>query len=300
LNLEPCPTSLCELRRGRAVAPRAEAETLDLEPDDAVVVPADDPRLAPYAMVGNAAWLRSQGLFVAEGRLVVERLIEAGCCAIHSVLVTPAARRALGGALDRLESGVWICSQDTLRHVTGFDFHRGCLALAWRPAPIAIDPWLQGDHVLLALEGVGNPDNVGGLFRTAAAFAAGGVLVTASTADPLYRKSVRTSMGTVLRVPWAAAEPWPSVLTTLRSHGYRVAALTPQADAMPIDRFASHDYRRVVLLVGAEGAGLTDEALAAADHRVRIPIAAGIDSLNVTVAAGIALHALNRTLNPEP
>jgi tRNA G18 (ribose-2'-O)-methylase SpoU len=107
-------------------------------------------------------------------------------------------------------------------------------------------------------------------------------------------------MGAVLQVPWAPAGPWPDALRTLRSHGYRVAALTPHAGAVPIDRFAANLHRRVVLLLGAEGPGLTPEALDAVDDRVRIPIAAGIDSINVTVAAGIALHALSRTLNPEP
>jgi tRNA G18 (ribose-2'-O)-methylase SpoU len=254
----------------------------------------DDPRIAVYARIGDAAWLRGQGLFVAEGRLVVERLLDSGRFAIDSILVTPAARRALGGRLEAVESDVWVCSQATMDRVTGFNFHRGCLALARRPAPASMDEWFGGDRVLLALEGVGNPDNVGGLFRTAAAFGVGGILVSPSTADPLYRKSVRTSMGAVLQVPWALAELWPETLGTFRSHGYRVAALTPHREAISIDRFASCGYRRLVLLLGGEGPGLTDEALAAADDRVRIPIAAPIDSLNVTVAAGIALHALRR------
>ena len=261
--------------------------TIDIDSDD-------DPRIALYARIGDAAWLRGQGLFVAEGRLVVERLIASGRFAIDSVLVTPAARRALGGRLETVDSHVWVCSQATMDRVTGFNFHRGCLAIARRPGPASMNEWFGGDRVLLGLEGVGNPDNVGGLFRTAAAFGAGGILVSPSTADPLYRKSVRTSMGAVLQVPWALAEPWPEALGTLRSHGYRVAALTPQHDAITIDRFASHGYRSLVLLLGGEGPGLTDAALAAADDRVRIPIVAPIDSLNVTVAAGIALHALRR------
>jgi tRNA G18 (ribose-2'-O)-methylase SpoU len=253
----------------------------------------DDPRLVPYSRVGDAAWLRDQGLFVVEGRLIVERLIAAGRCAIDSILVTPAARRALAGRLETAAADVWVCSPGTLARVTGFNFHRGCLALARRPASRSLDDWLAGDRVLLALDGVGNPDNVGGLFRTAAAFAAGGILVSPTTADPLYRKAVRTSMGAVLQVPWAPAE-WPEALGLLRSRGYRVAALTPHLDAISIDRFVSHRYPRVALLLGAEGPGLTDETLAAADDRVRIPITAAIDSLNVTVAAGIALHALRR------
>jgi tRNA G18 (ribose-2'-O)-methylase SpoU len=259
----------------------------------ATVDSEDDPRLAPYARVGDAAWLRRQGLFVAEGRLIVERLIEAGGIAIESVLVTPAARGAIGGRLGAIDAPVLVCSQAILDGVTGFNFHRGCLALARRPAPIAMDHFADRP-LILALEGVGNPDNVGGLFRTAAAFEAGGILVSPSTADPLYRKSVRTSMGAVLQVPWTIAEPWPESLSTLRARGHRVVALTPHQDAMSIDRFAAEGHRNVVLLLGAEGPGLTEAALASAADRVRIPIAPAVDSLNVTVAAGIALHALTR------
>jgi tRNA G18 (ribose-2'-O)-methylase SpoU len=264
--------------------------------------PAADPRLATYAHVGDAAWLRRQGLFVAEGRLVVERMIDTGRFAIESILVTPAAKRALSGRLEEVDAPVLLCSPETLSRITGFNFHRGCLALARRPPTPAIDSWLAREGALLALEGVGNPDNVGGLFRTAAAFGACGILVSPSTADPLYRKAIRTSMGAVLQLPWTTAEPWPEALATLRSHGWRVAALTPHADAISIVRFVADDHRRVVLLLGAEGSGLTEAALSAADDRIRIPIAASVDSLNVTVAAGIALHALwqnRRTPNPQ-
>jgi len=253
---------------------------------------ATDPRLVPYSRVGDVAWLLSQGLFVAEGRLVVERLMDAKRFTIESILLTPAANHALALRLEAVDAEVLVCSPETMKQVTGFNFHRGCLALARRPPIATIDCWLEREGVLLALEAVGNPDNVGGLFRTAAAFGASGIFVSPSTADPLYRKALRTSMGAVLQLPWSIAEPWPGALGMFRSHGWRVAALTPHRDAIPIERFASYRHSRVVLLVGAEGAGLTDAALAAADDRVTIPIAAQVDSLNVTVAAGIALHAL--------
>jgi tRNA G18 (ribose-2'-O)-methylase SpoU len=254
----------------------------------------DDPRLQPYARVGDAAWLEDQGLFVAEGRLVVERLVGARRDAIQSVLVTPAARAALGASLDQLDADVLVCTQDVMSRVTGFNFHRGCLALARRLAPASLDPWFEGDHVLLALDGVGNPDNVGGLFRTAAAFGAAGIVISPTTGDPLYRKAVRTSMGAVLSLPWMQDAQWPEALRALRAKGYRNAALTPHHDAIPIERFAASGHRRVVLLLGAEGPGLNAAALAAADDRVRIPMAGAVDSLNVTVAAGVALHALQR------
>ena len=257
---------------------------------------ATDPRLAPYWRVGDASWLLRQGLFVAEGRLVVERLMDAKRFAIESILLTPAARHALAMRFEAVDAEVLVCSPETMKQVTGFNFHRGCLALARRPPIATIDSWLEREGVLLGLEAVGNPDNVGGLFRTAAAFGVSGIFVSPSTADPLYRKALRTSMGAVLQLPWSIAEPWPGALAMFRSHGWRVAALTPHGDAIPIERFAARRHSRVVLLVGAEGAGLTDAALAAADDRVTIPMAATVDSLNVTVAAGIALHALGMAI----
>jgi tRNA G18 (ribose-2'-O)-methylase SpoU len=260
--------------------------------------PPSDPRLAPYSKIGDAEWLRRQGLFVAEGRFVVERLIDARRFAIESILMTPAARRALSSQVDAAGAPVLVVSPEAMRSVTGFNFHRGCLALARRPAMPGIDAWFGTEGVLLVLEAVGNPDNIGGLFRTAAAFAAQGILVNAASADPLYRKAIRTSMGAVLQMPWTIAEPWPDVLAVLRSRGWRVAALTPRGDAAPIDRFAAEGHRKIAVLVGAEGPGLTEAALAAADDRIRIPMAGPVDSLNVTVAAGIALHALRTGTEP--
>jgi tRNA G18 (ribose-2'-O)-methylase SpoU len=259
-----------------------------------------DPRIARYSQIGDTAWLDRQGVFVAEGRLVVERLIGAKRFAIESILVTPAARLALSARLGAVDAPLLVVSPETMQQVTGFNFHRGCLALVRRPTLPAIDAWFERQGVLLVLEGVGNPDNVGGLFRTAAAFGTSGVLVNPTTADPLYRKAIRTSMGAVLQQPWTAAEPWPEVLTTLRSRGWRVAALTPDPEAITIDQFSARGNRQVALVVGAEGPGLTDAAFDAVDERVRIPIVASVDSLNVIVAAGIALHALRAATHRSP
>ena len=256
----------------------------------------DDPRLAPYAHVGDAGWLRDQGLFVAEGRLVVERLLDTGGYDVQSILVTPAAERALAACLASVAAPVLVCGQEVLNGVTGFNFHRGCLALARRPALPRPDAWPARDGLVLALEGVGNPDNVGGLFRAAAALGASGVLIGPGTADPLYRKAMRTSMGAVLKLPWAMGLPWPETLDRMRKAGYRIVALTPASGAVPLRRFAESRHSRIVLLAGAEGGGLSSEALAAADDLVRIPIADAVDSLNVTVAAAIALHVLSPNL----
>jgi tRNA G18 (ribose-2'-O)-methylase SpoU len=148
---------------------------------------------------------------------------------------------------------------------------------------------------LLALEAIGNPDNVGGLFRVAAAFGVDGILLSPACGDPFYRKAIRTSMGAVLRVPFAIAERWPQDLESLRATGLRLVALTPDPAATPLRDFAAAvepAAAGMILICGAEGPGLSADVLRLADRRVRIPITAGVDSLNVVVAAGIALAAL--------
>jgi tRNA G18 (ribose-2'-O)-methylase SpoU len=254
---------------------------------------ADDPRIAAYADVGAPARLRARGVFVAEGRLVVRRLLEIGRFDVESSLVTPAARAQLADVLDRAAFPVYECAPDLLRAVTGFNFHRGCLAIAQRP-PERPAQSLRAARRLLGVEGVGNPDNLGGLFRVAAAFDVDGLVLSPGCADPFYRKAIRTSMGAVLRVPFATAARWPGALQDLRDDGIEVVALTPEAGAEPLAAFAGgfDRERRVLFLLGAEGPGLTAEALALATRRVRIPIASGVDSLNVVVAAGIALATL--------
>jgi tRNA G18 (ribose-2'-O)-methylase SpoU len=176
--------------------------------------------------------------------------------------------------------------------LTGFDFHRGVLASAGRLPLPAVDDLLAPARTVAVLEGLNDHENLGALFRNAAAFGVDAVLLDPTTADPLYRRSVRVSAGHVLRVPWTRLEEWPVGLDALRDRGFVVVALTPAAGAEPIDRFARDLPDRVALLLGAEGPGLSAAALARADRRVRIPIAAGVDSLNVATAAAVAFHAV--------
>ena len=251
---------------------------------------ADDPCIAAYADVGNPGALRRAGLFVAEGRLVVRRLIEDARFPVESILVTPAASAALGAVLDGLAAPVFVADQAIVNGVTGIDFHRGCLALARRPSRYPAVETFAGDRRLLALERVGNPDNVGGLFRAALALGARGVLLDEDSADPLYRKAIRTSMAASLRVPFTRIADWPRGLAALRRAGHLLVALTPADDAMAIGQVLRD--RPLVLLLGAEGEGLRPETQAFADVRARIPVSPLADSLNVVVAAGIALHVL--------
>lgn len=252
-----------------------------------------DAALAPYRSVGDPAALARDGLFVAEGRLIVERLLSLPAVRLHSIAVTGAAADAMASLLDaRPDVPVLVCDAPVLEAVTGFHFHRGCLALGRRPATaIPLSAFARASR-LIALEGVGNPDNVGGLFRVALALGADGVLLDPTSADPLYRKAIRTSMAASLRVPFTRVEPWPSALDELKSSGFRVIALTPNPAAVSIDDYVVEPDCRLILALGSEGPGLHSGTMRYADTRVRIPVDASADSLNVVVAAGVALHAL--------
>lgn len=254
-----------------------------------------DPRLDSYRHVGDRGWLLDRQLFVAEGRLVVDRLLASSRYDVESVAVTPAALTALAARLSTVACDVYVCDPAVLQQVTGFDFHRGCLALARRP-PARPASGLLSARCVLALEGIGNPDNVGGIFRTAAAFGADGVLLDRDSGDPLYRKAIRTSMAATLRVPWVRLEAWPQELARFRCEGFTLVALTPNPQAMPVEEFSFPPAAsaRLIVLLGSEGSGLTQRTLEFADVCVRIPIEPEVDSLNVAVAAGIALSRLNK------
>jgi tRNA G18 (ribose-2'-O)-methylase SpoU len=244
-------------------------------------------------MVGDPAALERAGLFVAEGRLTVERLLEDGRFDVASVAVTATAANALAAVLARHATiPVHVCEPSVLEAITGFDFHRGCLALARRPAVARPLAEFAAASRLLALEAVGNPDNVGGLFRVALALGAEGVLLDGATGDPLYRKAIRTSMAATLRVPFTRVERWPVALDELKARGFQVAALTPDASAVALDDYRVDAGRGLILLLGSEGPGLQPATMDYADVRLRIAVDARADSLNVVVAAGIALSAL--------
>jgi tRNA G18 (ribose-2'-O)-methylase SpoU len=251
----------------------------------------DHPCLEPYRHVGDPGWLRQQDLFVAEGRLVVERLLGIDLFQVSSILVNRAAHDAMLERLAGVDGNVYVCDDPSLRDITGFNFHRGCIALVRRPPPAEAD-WLRDGSLLLALEGVGNPDNVGGLFRSAAAFNVDGILLSPKSGDPFYRKAIRTSMGAVLRLPFAHLQDWPAGLERFQARGFKLVALTPHPDAVPIAQFGQslEADERLILLVGAEGAGLDRATIERADLRVRIPIDTAVDSLNVTVAASIVME----------
>lgn len=253
----------------------------------------DDPRLDEYRVIADPAALATRGLFVAEGRLVVARLLTLGRQRVRSLLLTDTAAAAMAPVLVRTapDVPVYVVSQAAMNGVVGFNIHRGCLALAERPAPLApatLD--LAGASAVVVAEGVNNPDNVGGLFRNAAAFGAAAVVLGPGCGDPLYRKAIRTSMGATLALPYAVAAAWPEALDGLRASGFTVVACTP-APAAP-SLYDTPLPARTAVLVGAEGDGLTRAALDRADLVVRIPMAGAMDSLNVATAAAVVLSAL--------
>ena len=287
------------------------------------VIQIDDPadaRLEDYRNVPDAELIEERGIFVAEGRLVVTRLLEDSRFTARSVLLTDTARRAMNDVLDvRMQAEaasegeaavpggpvlpVYVVPQWVINAITGFNVHRGCLAIGERTAAA---PW---QHVaaaarrLVVIERLANADNVGSIFRHAAAFGADGVLLEPTCTDPLYRKAIRTSMGASLQVPYARMEPWPAALRELRAQGCSLIALTPSAER-PLPQVASEVTRgdaasgghgKTALVVGHEGDGLSAEALDACDYHARIPMAAGVDSLNVATACAIALYELQRS-----
>ena len=255
----------------------------------------DDPRIAAYRDLPDPELVLRRGLFIAEGRLVVRRVIADGRWHIHSVLVNQAARESLASALDAVaeRTPVYLCDAEAFCGITGFNIHRGCLALVERPAAQPPEAVIAQAHTVVVLEAVANADHVGGIFRNAAAFGADAVLLSPACCDPLYRKAIRTSMAAVLRVPFARCDDWPQDLVRLRDRGFTIVALTPREPAVTLAEFAAKPRpERVALVAGAEGTGLSAGVEQAADHRVRIPIESSVDSLNVAVAVGIVLHAM--------
>jgi tRNA G18 (ribose-2'-O)-methylase SpoU len=261
----------------------------------AEVTDPDDPRLADFQDLTSADRRPDRpggrGLVIAEGVPVVRRLLGSPY-PVRAVLGVPARVTALRTGLDPLDVPVFLSSADLMARVVGFHLNRGVLASADRAPQRALSALLAGASRVLVCEGVNDHENLGALFRNAAALGADAVLLGGQCADPLYRRSVRVSMGHVLRVPFGTLPGWPGGLGLLRAAGFTVLALTPRPEATALAE-VDGTARRLALLVGAEGAGLTEAALAAADARVRIPMAAGVDSLNVATAAAIALFTLS-------
>lgn len=255
----------------------------------------DDPRVTDFRNIPDAELLAGRGLFVAEGRLVVRRLLASARFETCAVLITSAAVVAIEDVLPaRPDLPVYVVSRDVMNGIAGFNVHRGCLAIGRRPPRQAWTTLAADARRLVVLEGVGNPDNVGSVFRNAAAFGVDAVLLGPACADPLYRKAIRTSMGAALALPFAEAAPLPDVLSRLRTQGWTIVALTPAPAAPPLREVLPDPTGPLALVLGHEGEGLSPEVRDACTHHARIPMHTGVDSVNVATAAAIALYEVDR------
>lgn len=266
-----------------------------------VTDPGDD-RLADYVSLTDVA-LRSKhepakGLYIAESSTVLERALRAGHRP-RSVLLAPRwvpdlerMVAALPARDDEREPiTVYVADEPVLEAITGFHVHRGALAAMHRPPLPAVADVLAGARRVAVLEDIVDHTNVGAAFRSAAALGVDAVLVTPRCADPLYRRSVRVSMGTVFQVPWTRIDPWPDGVAALREAGFVSAALALSEDAITLDELVADPPERLAMVLGAEGHGLKATTVAACDLVVRIPMAGGVDSLNVAAAAAVAFWA---------
>jgi tRNA G18 (ribose-2'-O)-methylase SpoU len=258
---------------------------------------AGDPRLADYRSLTDVA-LRTRmeppnGLFIAEGALVIERALAAGY-RLRSVLMSPDWLARTSDSLSASQAPVYVGSPELLRTVTGFNVHRGALASVHRQALPRLAELTDTARRIVVIEDLVNHTNLGAIFRSAAALGMDAAVLSPFAADPLYRRSVRVSMGAVFTIPYARASRWPHALSDLRAGGFRVLALTPAPDAIPLERVTVGAGERLAVLVGTEGSGLSGPAKALAEERVRIPMAGGIDSLNVATAAAVAFWELGR------
>ncbi|MFC4223976.1 TrmH family RNA methyltransferase [Lysinibacter cavernae] len=266
------------------------------------IIPIDslaDPRLTDFAHRTDVALKHDQktehGLYIAESALVLERALRAG----HQ----PRAVLSLGGTTDEAqrllalhpETPVFTGPGELLAELTGYELHRGLIASLDRPPLPDPADLLRDSSLVVIIENVVDPTNVGAIFRSVGAIGADAVFVTERCSDPFYRRAIRVSMGTVLQVPWTRVPGWAETRELLHANDFEIAALALTDDAVSLRDYAATiagSGKRVALVLGTEGAGLTPEAIEAADVVVQIPMKHGIDSLNVAAASAVAIWAL--------
>ena len=257
---------------------------------------AEDERLADYRDLTDVALRRvlepEGGLYMAESAKVIGRALAAGhrprSLLVQEKWLPDVA--AIGDA--HPDTPIYVVEPDVAEQLTGYAVHRGALAAMHRPPLASVAEVVAGARLVVVLEDLVDHTNGGAIFRAAAGRGADAVLVTPRCADPLYRRSVRVSMGSVFQVPWTRLPRWAEARGLLHDAGLHLAALALSDDAVGLDDFAAHKPERVALLLGAEGDGLSRRALAAADTVVTIPMAGGVDSLNVAAASAVAIWAL--------
>jgi tRNA G18 (ribose-2'-O)-methylase SpoU len=257
----------------------------------------DDPRMAAYRDIRERDLVGRERRFVAEGKVVLDVLFASRRFAAESALILEARLSGMAETLAKAppDMPVYVASRAVIDRIAGFPMHRGVLAIGVRGEPRAPDELLASlpsRAVVLALVGISNHDNIGAIFRNAAAFGAAAVLLDVTSCDPLYRKAIRVSVGAALAVPFAIARSKEELLSALAAAGFDQVALSP-AGRTDIRDLARSE--RLALYLGTEGEGLPADLLARIET-VRIPIAEGFDSLNVAAASAVALHEIRNRL----
>jgi tRNA G18 (ribose-2'-O)-methylase SpoU len=253
----------------------------------------DDPRIEAYRAVRERDLVGRQHRFVAEGEVVLRVLLRQSRFEVESLLLAESRVEGLSDALPMLspEIPVYTANRQVMDAIVGFPIHRGILAVARRPPPPPVEELLAGlpeKALVVGLIGLANHDNVGGIFRNAAAFGANAVLLDPETCDPLYRKAIRVSVGGALVVPFTRAPAADALVQALQAASFEVIALSPSGTEVLSQ---IRPVRRTALILGAEGPGLPPDLLART-RTVSIPMSGGFDSLNVATTSGIALHHL--------
>jgi tRNA G18 (ribose-2'-O)-methylase SpoU len=255
----------------------------------------DDPRLDDFARLTDVALRRVSepegGLYIAESNTVIERALEAGH-APRAVLVQEKWLDQVLPLVEAFDGPVFVGPDALLEELTGFRMHRGAIAAMHRPELPRVHDVVAGANLVVVLEDIVDHTNVGAVFRSVAGLGADAVLVSPRCADPLYRRSVRVSMGTVLQVPWTRIGEWPEASDDLRAEGFHLAAMALTDESVSLDDFVADVPGKVALVMGTEGQGLSREAVVAADTTVRIPMQHGVDSLNVAAASAVGLWAV--------
>lgn len=261
-------------------------------------VEGHDERLADYVALTDVALRRrtepERGLYIAESDKVIRRALAAG----HRPRSYLMAERWLDDLADLVSQAeadgipVLVGEHDVIEQLTGFHLHRGALASMQRPVLPPVAALIASATRIAVLEDIVDHTNVGAVFRSAAALGVDAVLVTPRCADPLYRRSIRVSMGTVFQVPWTRIDPWPAGIDVLRDAGFTVAALALEEDSVSLDVLAADPPPRLAIVLGTEGNGLSRRTIVASDLTVRIPMAGGVDSLNVAAASAVTFYVL--------
>ncbi|MEU6173443.1 RNA methyltransferase [Streptantibioticus parmotrematis] len=257
----------------------------------------DDPRLHDYTSLTDVELRRrrepAEGLFIAEGEKVIRRAGQAGY-RMRSMLLSAKWLDPLRDVIEEASAPVYVVSPELAERVTGYHVHRGALASMQRRQLPTVAEVLTETHRVAVFEDLVDHANLGAAFRNAAALGVDAVLLTPRCADPLYRRAVKVSMGAVFHVPWTRLDSWPQDVELLRRHGFVTAALCLADKSITIEELAARRHEKLALMLGTEGDGLSSGALRAADEWVRIPMAAGVDSLNVAAASAVAFYATRR------